>query len=114
MQLVRWLGTGLLLVAPTLGLTACGDDDDDDDDSKAAECHCEWGDTCDEYSSGCAFLDCESNGQNVKAEGACPQEDVIGVCTCASENLVTYYRSGVADPAQECSFWCDDGMYTPR
>jgi hypothetical protein len=100
---------------PAGALSACGSDDDDGGGSGGgARCHCEWGDSCDEYASGCGFQECESDGMNVKASGACSQEDVIGTCTCASEDLVTYYRSGTSDPQSQCEFWCDDGVYAPR
>jgi len=103
----------MFLALPAGGLGACGGDDAGDS-SGGAQCHCEWGDSCDEHSSGCGFIECESNGMDAKSPGACSQDDVIGTCRCASEDLVIYYRSGTSDPQGECAFWCDDGVYTPR
>ena len=77
-------------------------------------CHCDWGDSCDEYTAGCAFQECESGGMNAKFSGPCALEGVIGTCTCPSESLVTYYTSQITDPEGECDFWCDDGVYEPR
>src|SRR5690554_5505534 len=112
MRLVRGAVALLLAGLPASALSGCGGDDDGG--GGGAQCHCEWSDSCDEYSSGCQFLECVSNEMDVKAPGACNQEDVIGTCTCASEGLVTYYRSSVSDPQGQCEFWCDDGVYMPR
>ncbi len=105
-----FVALGVVLGAAVV--SGCGSDDDGG--SGGGTCHCEWGDSCDEYSLGCAFLECESDSGDVKAAGACPQNDVIGSCACPSEDLVTYYRSAVSDPAGECAFWCDEGVYEAR
>ena len=102
----------MLGTAPALA-SGCGGDDGGGGGGGGSTCHCSWGDSCDEYSAGCAFQECESNGMNVKSSGACPMDDVIGTCTCASESLVTYYTSQITDPQGECDFWCDDGVYQP-
>ena len=99
------LGLGLLIAS------GCGGDDEG---GGGGTCHCDWGGSCDEWSAGCAFQECESGGMDVKASGGCSQQDVTGVCTCASESLVTYYTSQITDPQGECDFWCDDGVYQPR
>lgn len=94
---------------------ACSSDDDGGSGGSSPGCHCEWGDTCDEMPAAeCPHTECESNGQDVKASGACTDMDVIGTCTCAAEDTVIYYRSSFAgNPADDCDFWCD-GTYTAR
>lgn len=107
------LCTLLVLAAGAVAVSGCGSDDDGGSGG-GGTCHCDWGDSCDEYHSGCGFLDCESDSVNVKEAGACPQEGVVGTCTCASEDYVTYYTNAISDPAGECAFWCDDGVYAAR
>lgn len=105
----------LLLITSAALIGACSGGDDDDGGSSGAACHCEWGDTCDEMpSTECVYTQCESNGEDVKASGACADTDVIGTCDCSYEEMIIYYRSSfIGDPVEDCEFWCD-GVYTAR
>lgn len=107
MSLLRGCLCALLLTSPAFTIGACSGDDDG-----SSSCHCEWGDSCEELSADCGTTECETDGTSVKASGSCSQTDVIGSCTCASEHLVTYYRSSFTnDPQEDCEFFCDDGVY---
>jgi len=113
MGLLRACVCAVLLASPAFTIGACSSDDDGS--SSGPDCHCEWGDTCEELSADCSTTECESNGANAKGQGACSQTDVVGSCSCASQALVTYYRSSfTGDPQSDCEFWCDDGVYEAR
>jgi len=113
MGFIRVCVCSLLLFVSLAAIGACSGDDSDGSSGGAA-CHCEWGDTCDELSSGCSSWECESDEGNAKASGACSQTDVIGSCDCSDEGMVTYYRSSfTGDPVEDCEFWCGEGAYEP-
>jgi len=100
--------TASLIAALALLAGACGGDDDDA--NSGGTCSCNWGDSCEEYSSGCALMECESNGQDVKSTNRCSQEGVLATCTCASDDYVAYYYD-LANAQSDCEFFCDDGVY---
>lgn len=113
MGLVRASVCTLLLTLPAFTIGACSGDDGGS--SSGPDCHCEWGDTCEELTADCSTTECESNGANAKGKGACSQADVVGSCDCPSESVVIYYRSSFnSDPQEDCEFFCDDGIYAAR
>ena|SRR6187455_2268462 len=114
MGLLRACLCTLLLASPAFTIGACSGDDDGS--SGGASCHCEWGDTCEELSAAdCANTQCESNGANAKGQGACSQEDVVGSCSCFSDDSIKYYRGSFTDdPREDCEYWCYDGAYEAR
>ncbi len=96
----------------TLGLSllvgACSGDSDSSDGGGV--CSCNWGNSCDEYSSGCAFTECESDGQDVKSNAPCSRDGAVATCSCPSEDYVVYYYD-LTGAQSECEFFCDDGVF---
>jgi len=104
----------VLAVALGLTLTLAGGCGGDGSNSGSSTCHCDFGDSCEEYSSDCAFTECEHNGMNAKGNGSCSLEGVVGVCPCPDDDVTTYYTADYPDPQDDCDFWCGEGVYQAR
>jgi hypothetical protein len=107
MQLSALLAASQLLLVSVLLTSGCGGGGG----GGGGACRCDFGDSCEQYSAGCGFIECESNGMNAYASGSCSLDDAVGKCTCATDSMVTYYRSDHPDPEEDCDFFCDNGVY---
>lgn len=64
---------------------------------------------CTEYVDRCDTLSCESNGEDVKADGACDSSGAVARCVCNDEGdrYTEYYFEGeIESLREECEFFC--------